>query len=488
MLYLASKNNKIFLTIPKTIIYGFGFKDLTMISTVEKTMHFQEISLTNLHRFLNEFEYEDKNFPFAVFKTKDSITLVNNPQEAYTLIEKNVKIRYEFSLQQYIISPGDYTQIVRVSKNSANRISAKIIKNKYSFICQKKNHVMLNPNLNFFLTTTEEKEQKYSDFQPLTKSFIIIRGICVGKGSISMSTIELSQSIDWIYSILKAVLLHRTVMKVSANFIMSKNNEWFLISLHSCHISEKKAEISFFRRKSTETPSMIGKLNRTVATGHDLLNLTICSKNHEDIDKTFMGNNTPSLELNKIFNKDPITPQKIKQKPPLARSQTVKKIPPVIETIENDIDTLIGKDRLKDLKYMNYQKWLKRREDKLPDMMLEKTYAKQISTFHDAVKKKHNSSLNLLKNLKQTMEDIVSINSLKGEFVVKDASKLLLTKNFKRHLNWFAEDNKNDEEDDKVSSIRASFTQAFKDKCVENVILNGCQRLESLKRKRSIKK
>lgn len=247
--------------------------------------------------------------------------------------------------------------------------------------------------------------------------------------------------------------------------------------MQTCKVSVKHNRSLSRSSKETMNLSTLKLLNHSMTNhSNNNLNLTTCSKNHAVKPKLMLKKNH-AIKI--AYASNPSSPVNHK------RSQSVRKIIPLEIQIDKDIDNLIQKQNSTSLKYMNYIKWKKRRENNLPDLTLEKNYAKMISNKQNTIKRRHNLSQNSLKNLKQSMEDIIMLNKLTGEFMAKEVSKALLTKNYK-HVSWFGETIKQGfDEDHAYNSIHRNLNNARKEKCIETVIIDNCKRLDQLKLKRN---
>lgn len=226
---------------------------------------------------------------------------------------------------------------------------------------------------------------------------------------------ELIRYIEYVKLLLESIATNGSLLeKMSIDFVKT-NHGYYFIGLHTCKLQDRNAPQRFSLGNDT-TKSSIPSLN-------------MCKVHDENICERLQRTSHRRTNSSKIYQSN-----SAKTMRPSSRMAKPTSFLLNIETqrtrkqkeIESEVDKLITRSDSSNLKYMSYQKFIKRREDKLPDLPLEREFARQIVLAKNMVKHKHTESLSTLKTMVQTMENMASHVDISGNYVASQAAKMLL--------------------------------------------------------------
>ncbi|CAG9322403.1 unnamed protein product [Blepharisma stoltei] len=429
LLELASKNNIITLLIPNTIIYGFGFNSLTLIKNNERSLEFKRITEEQFKENLQFIGEDDSEFPFAVFKTNFKLNLAMTKEDAFNIGKSFMKDNISFSLQTFIVCPNTNAQIVRVQWSKCNGFFAKVIRNQFPYTQKSISKKVLSKAY-----LSDDFQNIFEKYDIIESSFLIVQKIISKPAKLSQGTIVLAHQINFIKVLLEESILNSTkLIKISGDFIQDENENWYFLNIHSyatapilrnnATIRPTTAISEPFHSRMPSSPGCqtIGYYSSCGSPK------TVCDKYQRTFDfrstrdKIYTPN---SRKCSYSAIKSPLRPLNfIKNLDNEARLLEKK--------LEHDVNDLIDKDKIKPLKFMTYKKWIKRRDDRLPDQPLERLFAERISSNKNIMQRRYNKGIKNLKNMVQSMNNIVMNNVFSGEYMAKQVAKMLLQKLYK---------------------------------------------------------
>jgi hypothetical protein len=134
ILYSVSKRMTIFLSVPETFIYGYGFEKPTLICTDKKNNELcfeSNLSSAGIHEgfvFFKEIALE--NMPIAVLKTQnrmhDKCEALMTVKECQQIWDSSVKTNKNVCIQRYIYS-GKFPKVIKVEYSIDDPISKALL-------------------------------------------------------------------------------------------------------------------------------------------------------------------------------------------------------------------------------------------------------------------------------------------------------------------------------------------------------------------------
>ncbi|CAG9329217.1 unnamed protein product [Blepharisma stoltei] len=338
-------------------------------------------------------------------------------QDALLIASILIEEKKAFTFQKYVISIGNCAQVTRIQWRTPEHVQVKFIRNQLPFNASVSQISLFNqifnsnsPDINDPLFTNYANKVRFLINKEIKSKYI----------KLSTETVDLCEFLEYVKILLEnTVIKKQKLMKFSLDFVQNSDRKWYFLGLHSYKTGDKFNAKRFSLESGLSVPSL--KICN-VDQNDEINTARICERfirttHRRTRSDLYQTNSTKTLQ-----------PSSRHSKPTSFLLNLETKSTHQQKLIENEVDKLIGKDQISYLKFMSYQKWIKRREDHLPDMPLEKKYAEKIASAKNFVKRKYSEGFNNLKSMIQSMTDITSHVSLTGTYVAQQATKLLLGK------------------------------------------------------------